>query len=154
MRKFIALLAISISLTACNEKKSGWDANQATDQNGKKYIYQDGNAEIYVTSGAKPKSWVDSSYAAYHLGNSIEVFNSKVYIVYLDTTMTVAVDSVTWKKVDTTLKTYFFPQIDTLFQDQAKRQKPVLDEATKKIKKGINWLPIDEKFILQDYKLK
>jgi len=145
MRKIMTLIAIAILLTACKQEPAS----------SKNFHYKNGDSEIIIGGGqvAKPKTRVDSSYAAYHLGNSLEVFNSKVFIVYTDTSIAVPIDNENLKKVDTTIKTYYVPQIDTLFNDQVKRDKPLID-ANKKVKKGVLWFPIDQKFILQDYKSK
>lgn len=135
MKKIIALIAIAISLTACKNDKS--------------------NPVISTSAGeAKAKVRIDSTYAAYSLGNSLEAYMSKVFIIYKDTSLMAFVDSSTQKKVDTTLKQYYIPRLDTAFADQNRRQKPLFDSATKKIKTTIVWLPINEKFILKDFKAK
>jgi uncharacterized lipoprotein NlpE involved in copper resistance len=134
MKKTITLLLLVTALISCNDKKEKPFA-----------------AEV-------KKDRIDSAYAIYSMGNSIEAFSSKVIIVEKDTTLTVLtqVDSVTQKKrtVDTTLKLYFIPLRDTLFKDQTKRINPVFDSATKQPKATVVWRSIDAKFILQEFKIK
>jgi hypothetical protein len=132
MKKIIVLLFAAFAIFACNSNKH----------------------QSAGTSLVKPKTRIDSCYAVYHFGNSIDAFTSKVYVLYQDTTLMKYVDhdSTTLKKVDTTLVAYFVPKLDTAFDDQAKRLHPLLDSATKKTMSTIVWYPIDKKFILQEYK--
>lgn len=137
MRKLISVIAATAFLAACN--------NQAKTAHLGKI-----DADSLFSSTTR----VDSSYATYSLGNSIETFTTKVYIVFKDTFLLKQIDKVTARKVDTTVKTYFIPRLDTLFADQAKRQNPVVDSITKKTKQTIIWVPIDENLVLVDYKKK
>lgn len=131
MRKIITI-AIILSLTACTNEKS---------------------TPVNFSGTSEQKTRIDSSYATYSLGNSIETYTTKVYVLYKDTSLMKQVDSLTLKKIDTTLKIYFIPRVDTLFQDQAKRQNPLLDNL-KKTRTTIVWIPLDERLVLMDFKKK
>lgn len=131
MRKLTVIITACILLFACNNQSKPKPIDKG-----------------------KGKEGIDSSYATYSIGNSIETFTTKVYILTKDTALLKQVDSATIKKVDTTLVTYFIPRLDTMFVDQGKRQRPVLDSITKKAKTTIVWIPMDESLVLIDYKKK